>query len=339
VTNEIPTIERRIPAFGRWIMRIVTYCIVLPIDWLLSLFGNDGAAVRLMMSMGGKKRWKKVFDGYEPVPGDVFVSTFSKSGTNWMMQIAHQIAFRGNGDYANIHDVVSWPDMDRNRRRKMSVDLESSIVRDASPTGLRVIKTHLGAVHVPVSDAARYIVVIRDPKEVFVSSYFFASGPAGPLMPGPETWFRLFTADRFPMDFGTNWAEHTASYWALRDRENVLVLFFAEMKKDLRKAVADVARFLGVELTPEEMQEVIRKSSFDYMKGIDDRFQPVDPDSMPWGKGFTMMRSGRAGASGELLTPDQQRQIDEYFIAELERLGSDFPYRRTFAATRERNAA
>ena len=39
-----------------------------------------------------------------------------------------------------------------------------------------------------------------------------------------------------------------------------------------------------------------------------------------------MMRKGAQGGSSELLTPDRQREMDAYSMAELKRLGSDFPY-------------
>jgi hypothetical protein len=47
---------------------------------------------------------------------------------------------------------------------------------------------------------------------------------------------------------------------------------------------------------------------------------------IPWGREMTMIRRGMQGGSSELLSPEQQRQVDEYFMAELRRLGSDFPY-------------
>ena len=37
--------------------------------------------------------------------------TFPKSGTNWMLQIAHQLIHHGKGEYDHIHDVVPWPDI------------------------------------------------------------------------------------------------------------------------------------------------------------------------------------------------------------------------------------
>ena len=39
-----------------------------------------------------------------------------------------------------------------------------------------------------------------------------------------------------------------------------------------------------------------------------------------------MMRKGTQSSSSELLSPEQQERIDRHFMAELKRLGSDFPY-------------
>jgi hypothetical protein len=40
-----------------------------------------------------------------------------------------------------------------------------------------------------------------------------------------------------------------------------------------------------------------------------------------------MIRKGTQGGSSELLSVERQRRIDRHFMEELERLGSDFPYR------------
>ncbi len=328
----LPTVDRRIPRSRVLLLSIIFYGLVVPVNWLLTRLGFKSGLVALLNRAQAAGKFAEIFKDYEPSASDVFVTTFAKSGTNWMMQIAHQIAFRGAGDYAHIHDVISWPDMGGKTSARMAIPLTDRRVQEASPTKLHVIKTHLAAHYVPFSDQAHYLVVIRDPKEILVSSYHFARGVAGPLMPKPDVWFELFLTKRFPLNFGSTWAEHTAGYWALRQKPNVLVLLFPDMKRDLTGSVQRVADALGVRLTGTEMDAVVQRSTFAYMSSIENKFTPIPKGTLPWGDGLKMMREGKSGHSSEMLTLEQRRRIDQHFRAELKQLGSDFPYAQLFGA-------
>jgi hypothetical protein len=263
---------------------------------------------------------------YTPTAHDVFVATYVKSGTNWMMQIAHQLLFHGNAEFEHIHCVVPWPDtaIMGPALHRYAIPLDDSSVWRASPEQKRVIKTHFNWDLLPYSKDARYILVIRDPKDVFVSSYFFflKHGVLGEIGISVDTWLRLFLSERAPI-WGS-WVLNAAGYWAERHRPNVMVVSFKAMKRDLGRTVEEVARFLDMRVSGEVIDRVCEKSSFDYMKRIDDKFRMWKV--VPWIDVGPMIRKGKQGASSELLTAQQQRQIDEYFMAELKRLGSDFPY-------------
>lgn len=301
--------------------------ILLPLAtllWIGSRFGLARYGLRMMAYLQQLPQIKRsAFKGYQPDARDVLVCTYSKSGTNWMLQIAYQIAQRGQGEYAHIHDVVPWPDA------PMPAIVALSDLATYTPGGLRVIKTHLEQQYVPYSPDAKYIVVVRDPKEAFVSSYFFSAGllAEGTMIP-VDQWLELFLSDRF--QYGS-WAEHVAGYWPWRTRPNVLVITFAEMKADLPGAVRRVAALLGVELTAAELAQVIEKSTFQYMKRIDHKFMPQPPFPFNRFSRQVMMRKGERGRSSELLTPEQQARIDRHMQAELRRYGSDFPYVELFA--------
>ena len=57
--------------------------------------------------------------------------------------------------------------------RTLVVPLSDDTARQAAPTGLRVIKTHLEWEQIPYTPDARYICILRDPKDAFVSNYLF----------------------------------------------------------------------------------------------------------------------------------------------------------------------
>jgi hypothetical protein len=249
------------------------------------------------------------------------VATYAKSGTNWMMQIAHQLAFHGKGEFDHIHCVVPWPDAPPNLG-KYAIPVEDPSVWMASPEQKRVIKTHFSWDLIPYSDKARYIIVIRDPKDIFVSNYRFAQQMMGPAMPRVATWFKAFLSPDFPL--GGSWGANTAGYWAERNRPNVLIVSFKSMKRDLDGTVRRVAQFMNVDLPDSVLQEVTAKSSFEYMKKIDEKFHVWK--IIPWGSTMTMIRKGLQGGSSELLSLEQQKEMDRSFLAELKSLGSDFPY-------------
>jgi hypothetical protein len=60
------------------------------------------------------------------------------------------------------------------------------------------------------------------------------------------------------------------------------------------------------------------------MKSLDERFAPFQ--GAPWRSKAFMTRSGEQGASSALLSPEQQREMDAVFTADLQKLASDLPY-------------
>lgn len=289
-----------------------------------------GVAEKMLASVSDKREQefvkKNPFRGYKPGPQDVFVMTYAKSGTNWMMQIALELIHHGKGEFDHIHNVVPWPDAKLVGGPMMgdyAIPLDQATDWETAPERKRVIKTHFNWELLPYSEEARYIAVIRDPKDVFVSSYFFMKGSGmGGAMPSVDTMYRLFLADKYLL--GGSWPANAAGYWTQRHRPNVLVMSYKSMKRDLEGTVRRVASFLDICVADEVIGKVCAKASFEYMKRIDHKFGTFQV--IPWRAPSVMMRKGQQGGSGELLTPAQQREVDAHCIAELKRLGSDLPY-------------
>src|SRR5579863_6854911 len=107
-----PAFKRQPPPIPALIFGgIMVRCVFGPLMWTMQKLGR---AEKMLVAMGRRRRKQNAeenpFRGYQPGPQDVFVMTYAKSGTNWMMQIVHQLIHHGQGEFDHIHDVVPWPD-------------------------------------------------------------------------------------------------------------------------------------------------------------------------------------------------------------------------------------
>lgn len=298
------------------------YGVGVPITAALGAFGRWPGVVG-----PGLKKQVPDFGDYQPTASDVVICAYIKSGTTWLIQMALQIAYRGEAEFDSVHDVVPWPDAVRSMDGHI-IPLTDPSPRQNSPFSKRVIKTHLPPQAIPMCPDARYIALIRDPKDVCVSSYhFFRDLFFGPVMPSVEQWVDFFLSPEF---FMTTWLEHAAGWWAVRDRPNVLFMTYEEVARNHGATVYQVADFMDIELSEAEHAAVLHQSSFATMTTQASKFDPGQ--LVPWTVkgGGRMFRRGKTGASHELLSAEQQARIDEVCSAELQRLGCDFPYAETY---------
>ncbi len=262
---------------------------------------------------------------YHPTEHDVFVTTFAKSGTNWAIQMCVEIAHRGAASYEHIHHIVAWPEIPN----PMIPTLDDPRPSRDAPTGMRVIKTHMPATSVPYDPAARYVTVLRDPKDVLVSAYHFVLGVFGVRSKvSLSQWYELCVG---PDGLVARWVEHAASHWRWRSRPNVFIRPFHALLADHAGVVDELAALMGVQLDAAQRAAVIERSSFAHMKANDRRFAPSRSPFAPPGDHPSMMRRGKAGDARSVLSPSQRARIDQLCRAQLQAANSSLPYDEFFA--------
>ena len=132
-----------------------------------------------------------------------------------------------------------------------------------------LIKTHMPYEMMEAQvnqDKAKFVVVMRNPKDNFVSMYYFYKMNKG-LGLYSGTWDQFFEefivterlAAGCPLKFNLGW-------WENRHKDNVLVTFYEGMKDTPREHVEKVAKFLGKDLTAEQIDTITEATSFASMK-------------------------------------------------------------------------
>ena len=212
-------------------------------------------------------------ESYQPRPEDVFVVTQMKCGTTWMQQVIYEILHRGRGQLvdsgAAMYAVSPWLE----GRKSVKVE-DAPVVGTTRPS--RIIKTHLPVALCPYDPAARFIYVARHPGSCFASCVDFVQTNVGAMAPDMQAFEEWFCSKDL-MWWGT-WTDHVLGWWRWStEQENVLFIYFEDMKKDLPGIVQVVAGFLGVTLTDEEIASVAEKSSFRYMQEHQTSFEMQPP--------------------------------------------------------------
>ena len=100
-------------------------------------------------------RWER----FIPRDNDIIISTPYKSGTTWMQEIVVQLIFLDR-DVPSSQDVSPWLDA-----RFQPIDALLSQLEHQEHR--RCIKSHLALDGLPYFPSSRYVVVGRDPRDVF----------------------------------------------------------------------------------------------------------------------------------------------------------------------------
>lgn len=196
--------------------------------------------------------------------GDVYITSWAKSGTTLMQQMFHQIRMiaatgAGDMDYDDISRMTPWEDT------ALLIDFDMNVAQRASPRGF---KSHREYERLPAG--ARYVVTLRDPKETYVSFYRFFDG--WHIEPGA-----LSLEEFWPMWLGggpggCDYFTHLLSWYARRNEPDTLLATYRWTVKHRPEMIARLAGFMGCALTAEQLDEVAAMTTRDFMHAHQDRF-------------------------------------------------------------------
>lgn len=272
--------------------------------------------IRYVSSDEDSGRWH----GFRFRPGDVVISTRSKSGTTWMQMICALLIFQRPELPAPLARLSPWLDW-----LVVPEDEVNAVLR--AQHHRRFIKTHTPLDGVPIEPAVSYLVVARRPLDMAVSLYHQGdnidrvrlgqlTGAAPPDGPAPErpplgSWLRDWIErdsdpkrelDSLP---GVMW--HLRDAWARRQQPNVRLVHYDDLLADLDAEMRRIAGWLGIEVPADRWPQLVEAATFARMRQRADVLAPNVAGVMKDNRAF--FRQGRSRAGRELLSP---AELDRY---------------------------
>ncbi|XP_070560884.1 sulfotransferase 1B1-like [Ptychodera flava] len=254
-------------------------------------------------------------DSIECREDDVFIVTYPKSGTTWILEIANLLLHPEKLDGGSEAQERSVPFLEFHLTGG-SVDHIENMKKMASP---RLIKSHLAEHLFPTqafTKKSKIIYVGRNPKDNAVSYYHFYKSVSGfGYYKGSwDAFLQMYLKDHIVWG---GWSHHCLGWWKHNHESNVLYLKYEDVKKDERGTVEKIASFLGKEVDQQTLERIVTHCSFESMKKNPavNREDAADVDSSV----SPFMRKGIVGDWKNHFTVAQNEQIEQYYK---ERLGN-----------------
>jgi aryl sulfotransferase len=210
-------------------------------------------------------RW----ENFRHRPDDIFICTPPKCGTTWTQAICAMLVF-GKVDHG-IQSSQSSPWVDAK-----FAPIDDYLEQIEAQTHRRYLKTHTPLDGIPYYPECSYLVVCRDPRDVYCSNINHRDN-----MTDEELAFNVFTSgDQAFQDWITREQEpggwdiqslqlvthFLQTYWDSRDLPNIHLFHYSDMKRDLRGSIATMAAALSIDLDDELLDAMSEAASFESMK-------------------------------------------------------------------------
>lgn len=273
--------------------------------------------------------WESFLEQGGFVEGDIVVADPFKAGTTWTQRIVQQILHNGEEPAGGLSDTSPWLDSSWGDHAEML-----KILKEQREAGVRrVIKSHLPADALPIAPEARYVFVGRNGKDLGISFHNYLYNFSGPTMETINQIHADWSEDPTPLvipedmqQFFDTWLDTDGchccdlldimqSWWRLKNEPNVLLLHYAQLKRDLPGQIARLAEFFSIDPASLQMDVIAEHCSFDYMSARAEKMAPFGGAHMSSAKAF--FHKGLKRDHRNELTAAQAERFDRASLATL----------------------
>ncbi|KAL2522992.1 Cytosolic sulfotransferase 5 [Forsythia ovata] len=232
---------------------------------------------------------KKVVEDFKPLPSDVILASFPKTGTTWLKALLYSIIFRSSKEksllFNHPHELI--PSLET----KLYLEESNGKNLEFTDHKVRILGTHIPYQiigDVLNSSDCKIVYVTRNPKDSLASLWHFVQ-----------------KAKKFEED---PWTEES-----LKRPWKVFFVTFEELKEDGKKHVKRLAEFLGCpfegENKEEQVEEIVKNCSFETLSNHEINKSSEMPECFPLPYN-SFFRNGQVGDYNNYLKPEMIHQID-----------------------------
>ncbi|XP_078019559.1 sulfotransferase 2B1-like isoform X2 [Epinephelus lanceolatus] len=155
----------------------------------------------------------------------------------------------------------------------------------------------------------RVIIVMRNPKDVFTSYFYYSEMASNLVSPGSQFLHKFLDGK---VAYGS-WFDHVKSWLNAEDKEHIMYISYEEMIKDLKDSVARIAQFLQKSLDAEVIEKIADRCLFKNMKKNNmSNYKSVPREQMDQTKS-EFLRKGIAGDWKNQLTVAEAEYFDAVY--------------------------
>ncbi|MGB9195674.1 MAG: sulfotransferase domain-containing protein [Terriglobales bacterium] len=231
---------------------------------------------------------------YTVYPDDTFLVSYPKSGNTWVrFLLANLLNPDETVSFSNINYLLPAPDVITKRFLK-------TVPRP------RILKSHE-----PFDARFRKIIyLVRDPRDVAVSEYYFDLKKRY-IAPGTtlDQFINPFLAGE-TSSYGS-WWEHVASWVGARyGNPKFLLARYEDLLSDPIPETARIAEFLGISADEARLKAAVERSSADKMRKLEKKDADKWSGTKNTVKDIPFVRSAKSGGWKESLPRDAAEQIE-----------------------------
>jgi len=252
-----------------------------------------------------------------PMPSDVILATYPKSGSTWISYLLHQLRSQGDSDFVDIKNEV----IDITPGHWDPEENPFLIRQRFSP---RTFKTHGRYPLCP--KGGKFIYVARNPKDTLWSLYNFIHDLFGIENRVPvDEFYTQYYVNRFGSghDIANPW-DHFLSWYPHRSDENLLWLHYEDLLENRTACLQAIARFMDIGLDDDHLQLVLKRSSIDFMRQIPGKLNPSQSNRVgrvTLAFGASMQRYAKHMKFGKMrkgVVGDGQDSLPEHVLQQLD---------------------